>query len=434
MTTVDGTMQGVHWAATSKEPLFVEDRANRRGDYDIAVVGGGFCGLSIALHAARAGQSVILFEAGTIGCGASGRNGGLAVPHFPGGMTADDAIDHLGKVKGELLAELVAGGPGFMFEQIRDLGIQCDPEQTGWLQPAHSEKSLAKVQRVYQSWKARGVDAEWLDAGDVATLTGASGYVGGWFRKTGGTINPYALTLGLARAAQKAGADLRQRAEVTAIRADGPAKVLNTTGGDVGARKVVLATNAYTPALYPGLQKSVIPVFLYHGFSRVLNQAERASILPTRICFTDLRKSGGFARYSADNRLILGGAIFRPSNHRVYSERHSRRRLGELFPGLSDIHADSFWSGWCCLTDEYLPAVQRLEPNVYSLIGFSTRGVALAQTLGREMAAFLSETRSEAEMPVRVGDVKPIALQPVKRFLGGFAFPAYQLRDALRMT
>jgi glycine/D-amino acid oxidase-like deaminating enzyme len=434
MMKIDGTMQGVHWAATSKEAPFIESHTDRRADYDIAVVGGGFCGLSIALHAARDGQSVVLFEAGTIGCGASGRNGGLAVPHFPGGMTADDAVGHLGKTKGERLAELVAGGTSFMFEQIRDLGIACDAEQNGWLQPAHSEKSLAKVQRVYQSWKARGVDAEWLDAGDVATLTGASGYVGGWFRKTGGTVNPYALTLGLARAAQKAGADLRQRSEVTAIHSDGAAKVLKTATGDVRARKVVFATNAHTPAIYPGLQQSVIPVHLYHGFTRVLNQAERASVLPTRICFTDLRKSGGFARYGADNRLIIGGAIFRPSNHRSYSERHSRRRVGELFPELSDIKADSFWTGWCALTDEYLPAVQRLEPNVYSLIGFSTRGVALAQTLGREMAAFLSETKTEAEMPIRVGDIKPITMQPIKRFLGGFAFPAYQMRDTLRLT
>lgn len=434
MTTIDGTMTGVHWAATSREAPFIETGAHRRDDHDIAVVGGGYAGLSIALHAARLGQSVVLLEAGTIGCGASGRNGGLAVPHFPGAMTADDAITHLGKTRGERLAELVSGGPGFMFDQIRDLGIECDAEQNGWLQPAHSEKSLAKVQRVYQSWKSRGVDAEWLDAGEVAARTGASGYLGGWYRRTGGTVNPYALALGLARVAAAGGADLRQNAEVTAIRSDGSVKVLTLPAGEVRARKVVLATNAYTPALYPGLQRSVIPVYLYHGFSRVLNQAERASVLPTRLCFTDLRKSGGFARYGADNRLILGGAIFRPSDHRRYSERHSRRRVGELFPGLADIGADSFWTGWCALTDESLPAIQRLEPDVYSLIGFSTRGVALAQTLGREMAAFLSETKTEAEMPVRVGGIKAIALQPLKRFLGGLAFPAYQMRDALRLT
>lgn len=434
MAQIDGEMRGVHWAATSKEAAFAEDRTRRKGDYDIAVVGGGYCGLSIALHAANSGQSVVLLEAGTIGCGASGRNGGLVVPHFPGGMTAEDAINHVGKAKGGRLAELVAGGPQFVFDQIRALNIECDAEQNGWIQPAHSEKALAKVQRVYNSWTARGVDAEWLDAVTVAERTGARGYIGGWYRSTGGTVNPYALALGLARAAVSAGADLRQRAEVTGIRPDGAAKILKTSAGDVRTRKVVFATNGYTGGLYPGLAQSVIPVLLYHGFTRPLSEAEQRKTLPTRLCFTDLRKSGGFSRYSADNRIIIGGAIFRPSNHRSYSEGHSRRRLAELFPHLKNIQIDSFWEGYCALTEEYLPAVQRLERDVYSLIGFSTRGVALAQTLGREVAGFLSETKTEAEMPVRVGDVQAIPMQRIKTFLGGLAFPAYQMRDALKLT
>lgn len=434
MPEIDATMAGVHWAAISKEAPFVENRSLRKAEYDIAVVGGGYCGLSIALHAARAGQSVVLLEAGTIGCGASGRNGGIVVPHFPGGMTADDAAASIGSERAERLAQMVADGPAFVFDQIRALGIQCDAEQNGWLQPAHSEKAMAKVQRVYNSWKARGVDAEWLDAAGVAAYTGATGYLGGWYRKTGGTVNPYALALGLARAAQAAGADLRQGTKVTAIRADGSAKRVKTSQGEVRARKVVIATNAYTPALYPGLQHSVIPVRLYHGFTQVLTEEQRRSIVPKRVCFTDLRKSGGFARYSADNRIMIGGAIFRASSPRRYSEAHSRRRLQELFPQFKDISFDSFWEGWCCLTDAYLPAIQQLEPDVYSVIGFSTRGVALSQTLGREVALFLAEQKTEAEMPVRVGPVLPISMQPVKAFLGGFAFPAYQMRDALRLT
>ena len=434
MVNIDATMRGVHWAAISKEAPFTEGSSNQKAEYDIAVVGGGFCGLSIALHAANAGRSVVLLEAGTIGCGASGRNGGIVVPHFPGAMTADDVVQVLGRERGERLARLVADGPGFVFDQVRELGIACDGEQNGWLQPAHSEKSLAKVRRVHESWVARGVDAEWIDAQGVAELTGASGYLGGWHRKTGGTVNPYALAQGLARVARERGADIRQHAVVGSILKDGAAQVLRTSVGEFRARKVVIATNAHTPSLYPGLAQSVIPVLLYHGFTRPLNEAEKRKVLPMRVCFTDLRKSGGFSRLSPDDRVIIGGAIFRPANHRAYSERHSARRLAELFPHLKGIRFESFWEGWCALTDAYLPAIQRLEPNVYSAIGFSTRGVALAQTLGREIAQFLCEHKTEAEMPVRVGPVLPIAMQPIKAFLGGFAFPAYQMRDALRLT
>ncbi len=431
---IDGQMQGVHWAATSKEPPFAEDTRIRKAEYDIAVVGAGYCGLSIALHAAGSGLSVVVLEAGTVGCGASGRNGGFAVPHFPGGMTPEDAIAAVGPERGARLVQLVSDGPQFMFDQIRDLGIHCDADQSGWIQPAHSEKALAKVQRVFRSWQARGAEVEWLNGGDVHERTGAAGYIGGWYRKSGGTVNPYALSLGLARSAAAKGADIRQNAEVTGIRADGPVKVLRTTKGEIRARKVVIATNGYTPRLYPGLAQSVIPILLYHGFTRPLTEDERRRTLPTRICFTDLRKSGGFSRLDADNRLIIGGAIFRPSNHRAYSENHSRRRLAELFPHLKNMQIDSYWEGTCALTDAYLPAIQRLEPNVYSVIGFSTRGVALAQTLGREVAGLLTETKTEAEMPVRVGGIQPIALQPLKTFLGSFAFPAYQMRDAWHLS
>ena len=187
---IDGQMQGVHWAATSKEPPFVEDTRIRKADYDIAVVGAGYCGLSIALHAAGSGLSVVVLEAGTVGCGASGRNGGFAVPHFPGGMTPEDAIAAVGPERGARLVQLVSDGPQFMFDQIRDLGIHCDADQSGWIQPAHSEKALAKVQRVFRSWQARGAEVEWLNGGDVHERTGAAGYIGGWYRKSGGTVNP----------------------------------------------------------------------------------------------------------------------------------------------------------------------------------------------------------------------------------------------------
>lgn len=205
MTKIDGTMQGVHWAATSPKPRFTPNPACARAEYDIAIVGAGFCGLSIALHAATAGASVVVLEAGTVGCGASGRNGGIVVPHFPGAMTPDNAVEQLGPTKGEALAELVAGGAGFVFDQIRALGIACEAEQNGWLQPAHSEASLQKVRKVYQSWQARGVQIAWLEAAELAMRTGAQGYLGGWFNPTGGTVNPYALALGLRGWPQRVG-------------------------------------------------------------------------------------------------------------------------------------------------------------------------------------------------------------------------------------
>jgi glycine/D-amino acid oxidase-like deaminating enzyme len=158
MDRIDPQMAGVEWAKVSKEPAFAKDSGNTAPDYDLAIIGAGYCGLSIARNAALQGLSVIVLEAGTIG---------YVVPHFPGGLTPDDTAGLLGKKKAERLAELVAGGAAYVFDQIRELQIQCDAEQTGWIQPAHSETSLRKIERVFAAWRKRDIDIEWLDAGEI---------------------------------------------------------------------------------------------------------------------------------------------------------------------------------------------------------------------------------------------------------------------------
>jgi glycine/D-amino acid oxidase-like deaminating enzyme len=434
MGRIDPLMRGVHWARTSQERAFASSGIPAKAEYDLAVIGAGFCGLSIALRAARQGLSVVVLEAGTVGCGASGRNGGFAVPHFPGALGPDDAAAVLGRARAERLAQIVANGPGYVFDLIRQHEIRCDPEQVGWIQPAHSEKSLRKVRRVFEAWRSRGCDVEWLDAGALRERTGASGYLGGWYGRSGGVVNPYALALGLARVAKEQGADIRENEEVVSLRADGPGQILRTSQAEYRARKTVFATNGYTPGLVPGLTHSVIPIRLFHVFTRPLTKAERRITLPSRAPFTDLRKSGGFARYDAENRLISGGAVFAAGNLRAYGERHANRRVAEIFPHLRGIEIESYWEGYCALTETGLPAIQQLQDNVFSLLGFSTRGVALAQTLGREVADFLAETKTEAEMPVRVGPVQRIAMQPLKSFVGRYAFPVFQARDRLGLT
>ena len=114
--------------------------------------------------------------------------------------------------------------------------------------------------------------------------------------------------------------------------------------------------------------------------------------------------------------------------------RHSAARLGELFPQLHDLRVESYWEGYCALTPSYLPAVHILGENIYGVVGFSTRGVSLAQNLGREMARYLCEEIAQDDLPVNVSAPRPIPFQRTKTFLGGFAFPVYQARDRLGLT
>lgn len=430
----DSEMSGVYWAATSKEAPVEDTSTGLPDEFDLAVVGAGFCGLSVALSAARAGLSVLLLEAGRIGCGASGRNGGLAVPHFPGAMLPGRVEAMLGKHRAGRLFDLVRRGPSVVFDQIREYGIECDGEQNGWVQPAHSEKSLGLVRKVFDEWIARGSKATWLDRAALHERIGAAGYLGGWLDETGGTVNPYALALGLGHAAQHLGVHIRQHIPVQTIRRNGSIKVLRAGGKEFRAQKVVITTNAYTPDLYPALSRTIIPVRLFHTFTRPLTTEERKTVLPGGDAFTDLRKSGGFARLDATGRLLSGGAVLTLGNGKPYSVSHSRRRIAELFPQLKGIEIESYWEGYCALSQTFLPSIHELDKGVYSVLGFSTRGVALAQTLGREVGKFLSGSLAEADLPIGVTALNTVPFQRSKTFLGGFAFPVYQARDSLGLT
>lgn len=434
---IDVKMKGVLWAQTSRERQVSAPPLDADKDVDLVVVGAGFAGLSIALHAAKAGLSVCVLEAGIVGVGASGRNGGFAVPHFPGGMKPSDVEKRLGRKKGGDLVSLVAGGPDWMFGQIRQYGIECDMSQTGWAQPAHSEKSLAKIRAIHDEWKALGVDVEWLEQPDVQPALGAHGYLAAWCNASGGTVQPYALSLGLARAAMAEGAVIHERSPVTKVSREAGGPVAQCNGRRVSARQVVIATNGYTDDLSPNLDKAGISVRLFHCATEPLSREALDRVLPQRMCFTDLRKSGGFGRCDADGRIISGGAVFSVPGAQAYGLSHARKRLYMLFPQLRDVapKIETYWEGYCSITDSHLPSFQVLDRDIYSLIGFSTRGVSLAQNVGRVVGEFAAGKCGLDDIPLEiVQGTRSISMHGFKTSVGRLIFPLYQTMDRLGLS
>lgn len=434
---IDSKLEGVVWKRTLKEPVITYPTLTGEESADLVVIGAGFCGLNAALAAARAGQKVILLEAGIVGSGASGRNGGYNVPQFPGPITPGAVETMIGKKKGRALSELVLGGADAVFRQIERYQINCSAVQHGWVQPAHSEVALAKIRKVFDEWKSWGADVTWLSQGDVASRLGAAGYIGGWFNPTGGTVNPYGLTIGLGRAASQEGVRLFENSPVDGIE-EGPGGVTVKAGaGRVRARRVIVATNAYTGDFLPEVQRSVVPVYLYHAATRPLRPELRASILPGGECFTDLRKSGGFGRLDDAGRLISGGAVFALGDKQAYGMAHARNRMRQLFPQLTEADAvfEDYWEGYCAVTDTYLPHVQRLGKEVFAVVGFSTRGVNLAQNLGRVVGEFAAGTRALDEVPVSVIEQRrDVPLWALKVRAARLVFPFYQAKDRLGLS
>src|SRR5690606_4663337 len=265
------------WAATAPErkitaPLTQDVEA------EVAIVGGGFSGLSAALHLAKRGKRVVLLEGNAVGWGASGRNNGQVIPT----MTAaePDAIAQRYGAAGERFAKLIGNSADILFAIVREENIQAEAEQNGWFQPAHSPGRVKLSQMRVEAWKRFGFPAEFLDREATQKLLGSDFWYGGMFNPTGGHINPLALARGMAAAAESHGAIIYEQSPASSYKQVGDIWIVETDRATVRAKGFLLATNAYTgelrEGLAPRLARTIVPVLSWQMATAPLSDHLRA--------------------------------------------------------------------------------------------------------------------------------------------------------------
>lgn len=401
-------------------------------DADLAVIGGGFAGLSTALHAAASGLSVVLLEAEIVAFGATGRNAGFVVPNFAK-RDPDDIVAELGPGRGERLIGLASGSADLVFDLIRRHAIDCQAFQSGWIQPAHSAAAFAKVRARAAQWAGRGRPAEIMDAAETTRVTGARGYAGSWTDRSGGLLDPVAFARGLAEAAETAGARIFERSPVTAIAPAPDGYRLATAAGTLRAGKVFVATNAYGAGLNPELGRTYIPLRVFQIATEPLSRAVRSRLLPSNQSVSDTRRNLFTFRFDADNRLITGGMhVFGPgAATRVPRAIH--RRMAAMLD-LTDMppiaHA---WSGMAAVEPDFLPHLVDLGPGLMAGFACNGRGIALTTALGREIAAWASGTPA-GDLAIPFAPPKPIPLHRLVRHAPNMLLPWSMLRDRLDRT
>ncbi|MBZ5759265.1 MULTISPECIES: NAD(P)/FAD-dependent oxidoreductase [Rhizobium] len=398
-------------------------------DADLAIVGGGFSGLSTALHAAEKGLSVILLEAGIIAWGATGRNAGFVVPNFAK-VDPDNVIQQLGPERGKRLVDLAAGSGDLVFELIRRHAIECAAQQSGWIQPAHSANALEKVQSRAAQWQARGRPAEVMDRQTIRDVTGADGYFGGWTDKSGGVLNPVEYARGLADAAEAAGARIFERSPVSAIGRAADGWLLQTPTGSLRAGKVVVATNAYGGRLNPELARTYFPLKVFQVATHPLPAAIRQRLLPANQCVSDTRRNLFTFRFDADNRLISGGMhIFGPgADARVPATIH--RRMAEKL-GLPDLPPLEFsWSGLAAVEPDFLPHLVDLGPGLIAGFACNGRGIAMTTAMGKELAAWATGADAR-DLAIPFGPPAPIPFHALLKHAPNALLPWSMLQDRL---
>ncbi len=373
---------------------------------DVAIVGAGFTGLSAALHLAERGASVLLLEAQDAGWGASGRNGGQVNP----GLKPDPDVverDH-GPDLGARMNALAGGAPDFLFELIARLGIRCEARRNGTLRVAVRRRHAAGIRATAEQLARRGAPVRYLDGAELGMLIGSDRYCGGMLDRRGGDLNPLSFARGLARAAIAAGARLHGGTRVLDVTRSGAAWRARTVSGSVTADRLVLATNGYTDALWPDLERSVVPLFGAIAATAPLPEAAARRVLPSRAVVYESGAITVYYRVDAANRLLIGGRGPQREIGDARSLGHLLRYARTLWPALGESPWTHAWGGRLAMTIDHYPHVHEPAPGVSICLGYNGRGVALGTRLGAALARRILEPGSPFDMPIT--DMKTIAL------------------------
>lgn len=396
---------------------------------DLVVVGAGIMGLSTALHAARRGLSVRIVEAQEIGQGASGLNGGQVIPGLK--YDPDWLIEHFGDQRGERLIAFAAGTADSVFDLITKERLNVPHMRSGWIQAAHTDTALRAAEKRAQQWSARGVNASILSPGETAARTGARGYVGGWFDRRAGVIDPLAYTLELARIAAAAGARIATNERVTRLtRHAGAWRVETARGKSLVAKAVVAATNAYSDGLIPGLARTIVPLHSFQIATAPLPPSLGSGILPGGQAVSDSRRILIYFRKSPDGRLMLGGRGRMSLPRSAADWLHLERAMTRLFPALEGVAIERRWFGRVAMTPDHLPHLHEPEDGLMAAVGCQGRGVGLMTSLGARIADYAA-TRDPAALPFPVSPIRPIPFHRFRRVGVATAIAWYRALDAL---
>lgn len=372
-----------HYAAMVGGP---QERPRLTGEErcEVTVIGGGLTGVSTALNLAEAGIDVVLIEAARIGWGASGRNGGQAQTGFGGEMEDLERLVDDETVRA--LWELSVRGLDIVVERCRKHRIACDLTP-GYLlaaaKPRNMEHHAAwvdRAERVYGYTKFK-----LLDRAAVRREVATDRYHGGILDGGSWHLNPLKYCLGLADAAEKAGAHIFEGSRAVDVAFE-PRPVVHTEHGTIRADKLVIACNAFPTAFDPSMSRRIMPVGTYICATEPLGAERARGLIPNNIAVCDDRHVLDYFRLSTDGRMLFGGRETVTGRAPRNLAAALRRRMLRVFPQLADVEVDTVWGGQIALTRNRFPDIGRCHPNVYYAQGFSGHGLAMSGVAGEIIA------------------------------------------------
>ena len=377
--------QNFYYATTPPPPPHAPLAGETRAD--VCIVGGGISGLSAALHLVERGFSVALLEAKHLGFGGSGRSGGQSIFGF---ACSQEKLEKLvGDADARFMWDISLEGMKLQRELIARHSIDCDyvaGHMHVGVKARHDHELRAEVESLHAKYDYRSVRL--LGHEELRSIVQSDRYTTGIYDTNSGHLQPYKYTLGLARAAARAGVRLFENSRVTkldlATRAEAD-NLVHTGSGTVRARHLLIAGNALLGALVPALSRKLMAVGTYIAATEVLGEERARALITNNSAVADINWVLDYFRRSADHRLLFGGRVSYSGVDPFDSARVLRSRIDRVFPGLNP-RIEYAWGGYVDITPNRAPHFGRLAPNAYFLQGFSGHGMVLAGIAGKLVA------------------------------------------------
>lgn len=380
-------------------PAFPALTGERRAD--VTIVGGGYTGLSAALHLAEAGYDVVLLEAHRVGFGASGRNGGQV------GSGQRLEIDALERMAGRGTARDLWTMAEEAKALVRNLAARSGvPYHHGVAHAFRSRSEFSQARAMIERLaRDYGYDQiEPLDRDAFRAILPSPRYLAGELDHGAGHLHPLNLALGIARLAVSAGATIHENSAVTRIdhaRHAGGRSIVRTGSGQIRCDHVILAANGYLDGLEPGVAARVMPINNYIVATEPLGE-RAAEVLTRDIAVHDTKFVVNYWRMTPDKRLIFGGGETVTYRFPQNIAAKVRKPLLDIYPGLADVAFTHAWGGTLAITRNRMPCAMRPAPNCLSFSGYSGHGVALATYAGRIMARAIAGLAEEFDTMERL--------------------------------
>lgn len=368
---------------------------------DVAIVGSGYTGLSVARVLAKSGATVSVLERETIGWGASSRNGGMATAGIK--RPIKSILAKYGEAQGRAFWQASLDAIDLVEEIVTTEAIDCGWQRYGHLYLAYKPAHFAAMEKSVAWYRNElGHEMTAVSPVDLHTEIGSRVFHGGLTDTNSGGLHPAKYVYGLATAAARHGAYLHEKTDVQQITRRGTRFELQTNLGVLEAREVLIATNGYTDRLVPALKPRVFPIGSYIIVTEPLPRELQEELSPKGRMFYDSKNFLNYFRLTPDGRMLWGG---RNDLSTDLDLRRSavilRAQMLHTFPQLEGVAVTHSWTGKLGITFDLMPHIGRVD-GVHYAFGYGGHGLSIATYLGTEVGKLLAgqiSTSPFAEIP-----------------------------------